>query len=131
MINNMNALVAKAVAIWILIAAGEILNGNFRVRFLHRKYGINRAKKISFFTGITIIYTICWYTLPWVNPSNLQDCLLIGLIWMLLMLCVDIYFGRYVFRFPGFRVGPSQPIDIMEKSMKKWPQNGITRSVSG
>jgi hypothetical protein len=102
--NNMNALVAKAVAIWIVIAAGEILNGNFRVRFLHRKYGINRAKKISFFTGITIIYTICWYTLPWVNPSSLQDCFLIGLIWMLLMLCVDIYFGRYVFRFNWIKI---------------------------
>jgi hypothetical protein len=63
--TNMNALFAKAIVIWLLIAAGEILNGNFRVRFLHRRYGINRAKKISFFTGITIIYTICWYTLPW------------------------------------------------------------------
>ena len=100
----MNALVAKAIAIWILIAAGEILNGNFRVRFLHRKYGINHAKKISFLTGITIIYTICWYTLPWVNPSSLQDCFLIGLIWMLLMLCVDIYFGRYVFRFKWIKI---------------------------
>jgi len=102
--TNMSALLAKAIAIWILIAAGEILNGNFRVRFLHRRYGINRAKKISCFTGITIIYTICWYTLPWVNPSNLQDCFLIGLIWMLLMLCVDIYFGRYVFRVKWIKI---------------------------
>jgi len=100
----MNGLVAKAIAIWILIAAGEIMNGNFRVRFLHRRYGINRAKKISFFTGITIIYTICWFTLPLVNPSNLQDCFLIGLIWMLLMLCLDIYFGRCVFRFKWIKI---------------------------
>jgi len=102
--TNMNALFAKSIAIWLLIAAGEILNGNFRVRFLHRRYGINRAKKISFFTGITIIYTICWYTLSWVNPSNLQDCFQVGLIWMLLMLCVDIYFGRYVFRFKWIKI---------------------------
>ena len=80
------------------------MNGNFRVRFLNRKYGINRAKKISFFTGITIIYTICWYTLHWVNPSSLQDCFLIGLIWMVLMLCVDIYLGRYVFRFNWIKI---------------------------
>jgi len=100
----MNGLVAKAIAIWILIAAAEILNGNFRVRFLQRRYGINRAKKISFFTGITIIYTICWFTLSWVNPSNFQDCFLIGLIWTLLMLCMDIYFGRYVFRFKWIKI---------------------------
>jgi hypothetical protein len=80
------------------------LNGNFRVRFLQRKYGTNRAKKISFFIAITIIYTICLYTLPWINPTNLKDCFLIGSIWMLLMLCVDLYFGRYVFRFKWIKI---------------------------
>ena len=100
----MNGLVAKAIAIWVLIAAGEILNGNVRVRFLQSRYGKNRAKQISFFTAIIIIYTICWFSLSWINPSNLQDCFLIGLIWMLLMLCVDIYFGRYVFRFKWIKI---------------------------
>lgn len=100
----MDNLIAKAIVIWILIAVGEILNGNFRVRFLHRRYGINRAKKISFFTAIIIIYTICWFSLSWIKPSNLIDCFLIGFIWMLLMLCVDIYFGRYVFRFKWIKI---------------------------
>ena len=100
----MDGLVVKATVIWVLIAAGEILNGNFRVKYLNRRYGKNRAKKISFFIGLTIIYTICWGTLPWANPSNLQDCFLIGLIWMILMLCLDIYFGRYVFRFKWIKI---------------------------
>jgi len=100
----MNGMIVKAIIIWVLIAAGEILNGKVRVRFLHRRYGVNRAKKISFFTGITLIYTICWFSLSWVNPSNFQDCFLIGLIWMVLLLCVDIYFGRYVFRFKWFKI---------------------------
>ncbi len=55
----MYGLVVRAVAIWVLITAGEILNGNFRVGYLHRRYGKNRARKISFFTGLTIIHTIC------------------------------------------------------------------------
>jgi hypothetical protein len=92
-------MIAKAIFIWVLIAAGEILNGNVRVRFLHRRYGIKRAKQISFLTGIAIVYTICWFSLSWINPSNIRECLLIGLIWMLLMLCVDIYYGKFVFRF--------------------------------
>lgn len=100
----MNAMIVKAIIIWILIAAGEILNGNVRVRFLQNRYGKNRAKQISFFTAIIIIYTICWFSLSWVNPSNLQDCFFIGLIWTLLMLCVDIYFGRYVFRFKWIKI---------------------------
>ena len=100
----MNGMIVKAIVIWVFIAAGEILNGNVRVRLLQRRYGRRRAKQISFFTGITIIYAICWLSLPWVNPSNLQDCFLIGLIWMLLMLCVDIYFGRYVFRYTWIKI---------------------------
>ena len=100
----MNSVFARAIAVWALIAAGEILNGNFRVRFLHRRYGIKRAKTISFFTGIAIIYTICWFTLSWINPANIQDSFSIGLIWMILMLCMDIYFGRYVFRFKWNRI---------------------------
>jgi hypothetical protein len=100
----MYSLVVRAIAIWVLIATGEILNGNFRVRYLYRRFGKNRAKKISFFTGLTIIYTICWFTLHWASPSNLTDCLLIGLIWMILMLCLDIYFGRYVFRFKWIKI---------------------------
>ena len=100
----MNAMIVKAIVIWILIAAGEILNGNVRVRFLQSRYGKKHAKQISFFTAIIILYTICWFSLSWVNPANLQDCFLIGLIWMLLMLCVDIYFGRYVFRFKWIKI---------------------------
>ena len=30
----MNGLVAKAIAIWVLIAAGEILNGNVRFKWI-------------------------------------------------------------------------------------------------
>jgi hypothetical protein len=80
------------------------LNGNLRVRLLQSRYGKNRAKQIGFFTAIIIIYTICWFSISWVNPSNVQDCFLIGLIWTLLMLCVDIYFGRYVFRFKWIKI---------------------------
>jgi hypothetical protein len=100
----MYGVVVRAIAIWVLIATGEILNGNFRVRYLHRRFKKNCAKKISFFTGLTIIYAICWLTLPWVSPTNLTDCFLIGLIWMILMLCLDIYFGRYVFRFKWIKI---------------------------
>lgn len=39
----------KTVIVWIFIAFGEIINGNIRVRYLQRKFGQYRAKKISFF----------------------------------------------------------------------------------
>jgi hypothetical protein len=87
-----------------LIAVGEILNGNLRVRILNGKFGDRPAKKISLFTGLFIIYTIAWLSMPWLDPKNLKDCFLIGFTWMMLMLGLDIYVGRFVFRFPWRKI---------------------------
>lgn len=39
----------KAFIVGLLIALGEVANGNVRVRVLNRKWGKQRAKTISFF----------------------------------------------------------------------------------
>lgn len=92
-------MVLKALTIWLIIAVGEIINGNIRVRYLQRRYGRHRAKQISFFSGVAIFATICWCFLSWIGPNNLLHCLSIGLIWAILMMFLDIYFGKFVFRF--------------------------------
>jgi hypothetical protein len=89
----------KSFIIWIFIAVGEIINGNIRVRYLQQKFGKNRAKKISFFSGIAIFTTIIWFSLSWIGPSNLYQSFGIGLFLMLLMILLDIYFGKYIFRY--------------------------------
>ena len=100
----MESMILRALAVWVLIAAGEVINGNLRVRYLHRRYGKKRAKAISFLTGLCIIHIITAWLLPWVSPSRLSDCFLIGAIWTLLMICLDVYFGRFVFRFGWRRI---------------------------
>ncbi|GIT97493.1 hypothetical protein [Sulfurovum sp. TSL1] len=94
----------KILVVGVLLAFGEVINGNIRVRVLHRLYGKKRAKKISFFSGITIIYAISWLTLPWVSPVNYFDCYKIGFVWLVIMLGLDIYFGRYVFKFKWSKI---------------------------
>ncbi len=89
----------KIILTWLLIAIGEIINGNIRVRYLHQKYGVHRAKQISFFSGTAIFTTIIWFSLPWIDPSNLYECFSIGLILTALMILVDIYFGKYIFHY--------------------------------
>jgi hypothetical protein len=97
-------LMTKSLVVGLLIAVGEIVNGNVRVRLLHSRFGKKRAKLISFFSGTLIIYSICWLTLPWLAPSSSLDCLIIGLVWLAIMLALDIYFGRYVFKFNWAKV---------------------------
>lgn len=94
----------KILVVGVLLAFGEVINGNIRVRVLHRLYGKKRAKKISFFSGITIIYAISWLTLSWVSPVNYFDCYKIGFVWLMIMLGLDIYFGRYVFKFKWSKI---------------------------
>ncbi len=89
----------KTLAVGFLLAIGEIVNGNVRVRILHHIYGKKRAKNISFISGAIIIYGISWVTLPWISPVNYYDCYKIGFVWLVIMLGLDIYFGRYVFNF--------------------------------
>ena len=88
----------KTLIIGLLLAIGEVINGNIRVRILHRIFGKSRAKLVSFFSGVGIIALIYWFALPWVNPSNYHDCLLIGFIWLITMMSLDIYFARRVFK---------------------------------
>ncbi|OIN95017.1 MAG: hypothetical protein AUJ48_04025 [Deltaproteobacteria bacterium CG1_02_45_11] len=88
----------KILAVGLLIAFGEVINGNIRVRVLHAKFGMKRAKQLSFFSGTALIFTICWFTLPWISPKDILDCFKIGFIWFMIMFSLDIYFAKYVFK---------------------------------
>ena len=88
----------KSLLIGLLIALGEVVNENIRVRVLHKRFGLKRAKLISFFSGIAIIFLICWFLLPWIAPKDNTDCYLVGFSWLAVMLCLDIYFAKYVFK---------------------------------
>jgi uncharacterized membrane protein YdcZ (DUF606 family) len=94
----------KALTVGLLLALGEVINGNVRVRVLSRLYGKRRAKIISFFSGVAIIYTISWFALPWVAPGNYLNSYTVGFIWLLILLCLDLYFGRYVFKFKWTKI---------------------------
>ncbi len=98
-------LMTKSLVVGLLIAVGEIVNGNVRVRLLHSRFGKKRAKLISFFSGTLIIYGICWLTLPWLSPSSSLDCLIIGLVWLAIMLALEIYFGSMYSNLIGQRFG--------------------------
>jgi hypothetical protein len=94
----------KALAIGLLLALGEIINGNIRVRVLHRSYGQRRAKTLSLLSGIAIIFAIAWLALPWVAPTNYLDCFKLGLMWLMIMLSLDIFVGRYLFKYKWQRI---------------------------
>ena len=87
----------KAFVVGLMMALGEVINGNVRVRILNGVFGKKRAKIISFFSGITIIFAISWIAFPWINPASYLESIITGSIWLIIMMCLDVYFARYVF----------------------------------
>lgn len=90
-------MIVRAFMIWLLIGLAEVLQGILRVRFLNRRVGDHRARQIGVFAASAIILAITWIAIPWIGTGNMNDLLGIGLFWLVLMLGLDIGFGRLVF----------------------------------
>lgn len=93
----MNSMILRALLIWTVLALAETLHGILRIKFLNVRLGDRRARCLGVFTGSAIILIIGWFTVPWIGPSSLVDCLFIGALWLALMLSFDIIFGRLSF----------------------------------
>jgi hypothetical protein len=91
-------IVLRAFLIWLLIAVAEVLHGILRVRLLNRKVGDHHARQIAVFTGSGIILVIAWFTVPWLGASTTGQWLGVGFFWLILMLALEVGFGRLVFR---------------------------------
>ena len=97
-------MILKAILVWMIIAIGETVNGIFRVHYLNRKMASRRARQIALISGSLLILVIGWFAVPWIKPESSAECLLVGLIWLLLMLAYDIAFGRFVFHYSWRRI---------------------------
>ena len=91
-------MIFKALVIWMLIAAAEVLHGVLRVSLLNRRLGAHHSRQIGVFTGSVIILIISWLTVPWLGASTNGQLFGIGCLWLVLMLAFEIAFGRLVFR---------------------------------
>ena len=97
-------LLFRALIIWFLVAGAEVLQGILWVRFLNRRVGDRRARQIGVITGSGIIFAITWFALPWIGAHRVLDLLVVGMLWLVLMLALDVFFGRMVFRFSWSRI---------------------------
>jgi len=87
----------RAFIVWLLIAVAEILHGILRVRFLNRRVGDRRARQIGVFSGSAIILAVAWFAAPRIGANTMRQLLGVGSFWLMLMLALEIGFGRLVF----------------------------------
>jgi hypothetical protein len=67
-------LLARALAVWLLIILAETIHGTLRTLLLVPLMGDFPARQVSVFTGAVVIFTVAWFTHRWmwrepVSPS--------------------------------------------------------------
>jgi hypothetical protein len=88
----------KTVCFFILVAAGETLNGILRTLYLNRRFGAATAKRISMLPALLLCLLICYLYVPMLGISTDTGLVLLGISLAAFMLFFDIVMGRCVAR---------------------------------
>ncbi len=88
--------VFRAIIAWIAIIAAESVHGALRQIFLAPLVGDFPARRIAFFTGMVLIFTIAWITARWIGANDRRALLTVGSMWAALTLVFELVLGRFV-----------------------------------
>ena len=94
------ALVIKIVCLYILVAAGETLNGIARMFILNRLLGVKRAKQISLITALCLCFVICYVYVPTIGFTTGPDLIWLGVSLSVFMITFDVVLSRCVMKSP-------------------------------
>lgn len=83
----------KILLIWFCIIPAAILNGGFRNYILDKYLPTTVALALSGIILSGLILLITALLLPRVRNLSKKDCIITGLIWMILTVCFEFYFG--------------------------------------
>jgi hypothetical protein len=86
----------RAIAVWLVLMAAEIVHGIARTVFLAPIVGDFRARQIAVFTGSCLILLVATPFIGWLRPATARVATSVGLVWLVLTLIFEIAFGRYV-----------------------------------
>jgi hypothetical protein len=98
-------MIGRALIVGLLLAALEVAQGVVRVRLLNRRVGNRRARQIGVVTGSALVVLLAWLTRAWVGAGTVPQQFAVGLVWLLVLLALDIGFGRLVFHVSWRRIG--------------------------
>lgn len=100
----MAALLLRALLIGLVIAVIETVHGILRVRWLNRRLGDKRARKVTVASGSLLVLFTAWLTVPWIGINSTSDAWITGAIWVTELLTYDLWLGRWYFGFSWRRL---------------------------
>ncbi len=97
-------MIKRAVAVWSLIFALEVVHGVLRTLWLVPLVGDLRARQIGVLTGSLLILVVALLAIRWIGAGGRRDLLRVGLLWVVLMMGAEVLLGRVVFGYPWSRI---------------------------
>jgi hypothetical protein len=89
-------MIARALAVWIVIILAETLHGIARGIFLAPLVGDFRARQVAVFTGMVLIFLISLAFVRWLRAGRAAGLLAAGVLWVCLTVAFEVAFGLYV-----------------------------------
>jgi hypothetical protein len=89
---------------WLAIMLAESLHGTLRQVLLAPAVGDFAARRISFFTGMGLIFLITCLLVRWIAIPSRQASLEVGAMWAVLTLAFEFGVGFFVLRYTSERV---------------------------
>ncbi|MFZ5539209.1 MAG: hypothetical protein ACOY5V_05660 [Pseudomonadota bacterium] len=98
------ALALRALTVWLLIGAAEVVHGILRMQFLRPLLGDLRARQVAVVGGSLIILAIAYLTRHFLRATGTGRQIAVGVFWAGLMAGFDIVFGRYYIGYSWSRI---------------------------
>lgn len=89
--------IVRAIFVWLTIILVESLHGTLRQMFLMPLIGDFPARRITFFTGLLLIFLISFLLIRWINAPTVRALFAIGFIWSALTFGFEVTLGCFGF----------------------------------
>ena len=87
-------MIRKALIVWLILIAAEIVHGIARGIFLVPHVGQFRSNQIGVFTGSLIILAVALVSVRWIGATRSSQMFGIGVLWLILTLAFEFLFGH-------------------------------------
>jgi hypothetical protein len=87
-------LLFRAVEVWLVISAIEVIHGVARVALLEPFVGDFQARQLGVLSGSILILVTTFVFRRWLTAKSVRDCLIVGGVWVGLTLTLEFALGR-------------------------------------
>jgi hypothetical protein len=94
----------RGLAVWLLIMLTESVHGTLRQIFLAPLVGDFTARRISFLTGMLLIFLITYLFIRWLRADSVKSLFALGVMWMILTAGFEFGLGRFVLAYSWERL---------------------------